>query len=105
MSNQLTKLQRKLLKYIIKNPNILFDTLQKHFSLLKNDLIDNLTILRDLGYLEKDSNFRGFIYPTIQGKSYFELCFKEWLYNNFLAIIDLIIALFGVIVAFIALFK
>lgn len=78
MTNKLTKLQRKLLKYINKNPNILFDSLQKHFNLSKNNLMDNLEILRDLGYLEKDTNFRGFVYPTINGKNYFEFERLYW---------------------------
>lgn len=76
--NKLSKLQQNILKYIIQNPNVLFDSLLVHFKLSKNDLIDNLSYLRDLGLIERDTNFRGFVFPTITGKNFFEFKHQYW---------------------------
>lgn len=93
--NTLSNLQRKLLKYIVKNPNVLFDQIKKHFRISHDDLLDNLTILRNLGYLEQDCNFRGFVYPTTNGKNYFEFETK----NSFEIVIKSVVC--PIIVSFI----
>lgn len=76
--NKLSKLQQKLLKYIIENSNVVFDSLLVKFDLSKDFLIENLTYLRDLGLIEKDTNFRGFVNATILGKNYFEFKHQYW---------------------------
>lgn len=95
---ELSILQIKILNYICKNPIVLVDQLMKYFNLSKEDLTANLVVLRNLDLIEKDCNFRGYVYPTFKGKNYFKSFIQNWLYNNFLAIIAIIISI-------IALFK
>lgn len=102
---ELSDLQIKILKYVCKTPNILVGQLAEKFKLSNEDLIANLTVLRNLNLIERDTNFRGFVYPTLQGKNYFKLNTANWLYSNLLAIIDLILSIIAIIVSIVALNK
>ncbi len=77
MIHRLTFLQRKLLKYIVKNPGVLIEQLEKSFKLPEYELISNLELLQHFEYIDRACDFKNFVYPTLDGKSFFELETQE----------------------------
>lgn len=84
---------KKVLKFFIKNNSISsYEDLSSHFSNHTNmEIIDIISSLCDGGYI-RDIGDDEFIL-TNKGSTYSHLTIKEWLSNNLLAIIAIIISI------------
>lgn len=93
----------KYLPYINKQDKISYKQICNKFSVDKTDARNILITLAKNEYLTHigDTYFKS----TFKGKHFIKSLVAEWLFKNLLAIIDLIIAILGVVIAFIALFK
>lgn len=93
----------KYLKFINKQPKVSYYNLADKYNLDKQDSRNILITLAKNEYLTHigDTYFKS----TFKGKHFIKSLVVEWLFKNLLAIIDLIIAILGVVIAFIALFK
>ncbi len=93
----------KYLKFINKQPKVTYHNLVDRYKL---DTLDARNVLITLAKNEYLTHIGDTYYiSTFKGKHFIKSLVSEWLFKNLLAIIDLIIAIFGVIIAFIALFK
>lgn len=93
----------KYLKFINKQPKVSYHNLADKYNLDKQDARNILITLAKNEYLAHigDTYFKS----TFKGKHFIKSLVAEWLFKNLLAIIDLIIAILGVVIAFMALFK
>lgn len=93
----------KYLKFINKQSKVSYHDLVNKYSLDKQDATNILVTLAKHEYLRRIGDI--YFQSTFKGKHFKRSLIFEWLFKNLLAIIDLIIAIFGVIIAFVALFK
>lgn len=89
---KLSKSQRKLLKLIIKNKRI------RLCEIYKLKYFSNLNVPEEADFLMKQGlitiNKSTVTYePTIQGKHFFEGRIKDWIIQNILAILALIVSI------------
>lgn len=93
----------KYLRFINKQPKVTYQDLVDRYKL---DKLDSRNILITLARNEYLTHIGDTYYiSTFKGKHFIKSLLAEWLFKNLLAIIDLIIAIFGLVIAFVALFK
>lgn len=93
----------KILLYCNKHSPVSFSTIRDEFKITSNEVRALASELKELGYIYYVGE--NSISTTYKARTIIKSLIYEWLFKNLLAIIDLIIASIGLVIAILALLE